>query len=98
MAVHILIGFAIAAGWALSLLIHPFGRCWLCRGRRVHVHGRRVRTCQLCKGTGRRQRTGSRTVHRIRRHVVAEYRRTRALSREQRARETAPGPHQIGGA
>jgi hypothetical protein len=74
MAVHVLIAFGLAAAWVLSLLVHPFGRCWLCRGRRVLVHGRRARSCPLCKGHGRRQRTGSRTVHRIRRQVAAHWR------------------------
>lgn len=64
----------IGAAWVVSLLVHPFGRCPWCRGRRVRVHGRRARRCRLCKGLGRRQRTGSRTVHRIRRQVAAHWR------------------------
>jgi hypothetical protein len=73
MAVHILIGFAIVIAWLLSLLVHPFGKCWRCRGRRVLIvkGARKARTCWACKGAGRRQRTGSRTVHRIRRTVAA---------------------------
>jgi len=74
-----LIVFAAAAAWVLSLLVHPFGRCWLCRGKRVRVvRGRRkARRCRACKGLGRRQRLGSRTVHRIRRQVAAHWRGTR---------------------
>jgi hypothetical protein len=56
--------------WVLSLLVRPFGRCWRCRGKRVVV-SRRRRKARVCKGTGRRQRTGSRTVHRIRRTAAA---------------------------
>ena len=72
-AVHVLIGFGILAAWTGSLLVYPFGKCWRCRGRRVLiVKGRRkARKCWACKGTGRMQRIGSRTVHRIRRTVVA---------------------------
>ena len=69
-----LIVFAIAVAWVLTLLVHPFGRCWLCRGGRVRVKGRKARRCRACKGLGRRQRLGSRTVHRIRRQVAAHWR------------------------
>ena len=69
-----LILFAAAAFWVVTLLVHPFGRCWLCRGGRVRVKGRTARRCRACKGLGRRQRTGSRTVHRIRRQVAAHWR------------------------
>ena len=64
---------AIAAIWVLTLLVKPFGKCWLCRGKRVRIVGgrRKARRCWACKGTGRRQRTGSRTVHRIRRTALA---------------------------
>ena len=65
---------ALAAAWVLSLLVHPFGKCIACRGRRVRVKGRRASRCRLCGGAGRRQRTGSRTVHRIRRQVAAHWR------------------------
>jgi hypothetical protein len=57
--------------WLLSLLIKPFGRCWRCRGRGILIRGRRSRKCWACRGKGRRQRTGSRTVHRIRRAAAA---------------------------
>ena len=69
-----LVIFAIAAVWVLTLLVHPFGKCWLCRGGRVRVQGRKASKCRLCKGAGRRQRLGYRTVHRIRRQVAAHWR------------------------
>jgi hypothetical protein len=69
-----LILFAAAVLWVGSLLVHPFGKCPLCRGRRVRVTGRRAARCRLCSGSGRRQRPGSRTVHRIRRQVAAHWR------------------------
>ena len=79
MAVHILIAFAIAAAWLGSLYVKPFGRCWLCRGKgNLHrKRSRRAPVCPLCKGRKRRQRTGSRTVHRVVRMVRAELARTR---------------------
>ena len=78
-----MIAFLIVAGilvfWQLTLLVKPFGRCWLCRGRgnRVRKGSRRAPKCWLCKGRGRRQRTGSRAVHRVRRVAVRGWRRRR---------------------
>jgi hypothetical protein len=79
MAAHILIASAIAAAWVGSLYVRPFGRCWRCSGRgNLHRRGsRRAPVCPLCKGMKRRQRTGSRTVHRAVRMVRAELARTR---------------------
>ena len=67
----------LAAAWVLSLLVHPFGRCWLCRGKgNIRRKGsRRAPKCRAVQGrSARRQRTGSRTVHRIRRQVAAHWR------------------------
>jgi hypothetical protein len=71
-----LILFAVAVAWVLSLLVKPFGRCWRCGGRgNLRRRGRRrAPKCPLCKGAKRRQRLGSRTVHRIRRQVVSSWR------------------------
>jgi len=79
MAVHILIALALASGWVLSLLVHPFGRCWLCagKGNLRRKRSRRAPKRPLCKGLKRRQRLGSRTVHRIRRQVTAHWREPR---------------------
>ena len=74
MAVHILTGAGLAALWLASLYVKPFGRCFLCWGKGVRVRGRRARKCWLCKGLGRRQRTGSRMLHRTVRHVAANWR------------------------
>jgi hypothetical protein len=74
MALHVLIALGVAAAWVLSLAAKPFGKCWACRGRRIRGRGRR---CRACGGTGRRQRLGSRTVHRIRRQVVTHWRAPR---------------------
>jgi hypothetical protein len=69
-----LILFAAAVLWTASLLVHPFGRCFWCRGQRVRVRGGRTRRCHLCGGSGRRQRLGSKTAHRVRRQVAAHWR------------------------
>jgi hypothetical protein len=71
-----LILFVVASGWVLSLIVHPFGRCCRCWGRgNIRRKGRRrAPKCPLCKGMKRRQRLGSRTVHRIRRQVAANWR------------------------
>ena len=71
-----LLVFGVAAVWAGSLLVHPFGRCWLCRGKGNlrRKRKRRAPVCPLCHGARRRQRLGSRTVHRIRRQVAAHWR------------------------
>jgi len=76
MAGHILIAFAIAAAWLGSLYVRPFGRCWRCGGTgNLHRKGsKRAPVCPLCKGMKRRQRAGSRAVHRIRRQVAAYWR------------------------
>ena len=74
-----LVLFAVAVVWVLSLLLKPFGRCWLCRGKgNLRRKGsRRAPVCPLCKGLKRRQRLGSRTVHRVRRQVAAHWRGAR---------------------
>jgi hypothetical protein len=68
-----LIVFAVLAVWAVSLLVHPFGACWRCggKGNVVRKGRRKAPKCRVCKGKGRRQRTGSRVVHRVRRTAVA---------------------------
>ena len=47
-----LIIFGGVVVWLLSLLVHPFGRCWLCRGEgQIRRKGRRrAPKCPLCRG------------------------------------------------
>jgi hypothetical protein len=88
---HVLIAFVVLAAWVVSLYLHPFGRCPRCRGRRMVIRGRRkprpVR-CWLCKGVGRRQRPGSRTVHR----TVRKIRRELVRQRQERRRVIEEDP------
>jgi hypothetical protein len=71
-----LIVFGAGVLWVASLLVHPFGRCWRCGGRgNLRRKGRRhAPRCPACAGLKRRQRLGSRTVHRVRRQVAAHWR------------------------
>jgi hypothetical protein len=71
-----LIVFCLAVVWIGALVVHPFGRCWWCAGRGNvrRKRKRRAPRCRLCHGAGRRQRLGSRTVHRIRRQVTSHWR------------------------
>ena len=89
----ILIAFAIFALWVLSLWAHPFGRCPKCKGKRMVFKGSkrrsRPRPCRKCKGVGRRQRPGSRLLHRTARRVRRELARQRK-TRQQIAREAQP--------
>ena len=84
---HVLIALAVAAAWLGSLWVHPFGKCIRCRGRRVVMRGTKKRPkpvrCKTCKGIGRRQRTGSRTLHRTVRRIRRE------LDRQRKARRPA---------
>jgi len=67
--------FAVAALSVLSLLVRPFGKCWRCRGKgNIRKGRRRAPKCWACKGLRRRQRLGSKTVHRVRRQVAAHWR------------------------
>lgn len=88
---HFLILFAALALWVLSLYVHPFGKCLRCRGRRMLIHGskrkRRPKRCWLCKGIGRRQRPGSRTVHRTARKIRREIARQRLAKQHAAIRE-----------
>jgi len=74
--------FAVTALWVLSLLVHPFGRCWRCGGKGNLPRNRRGRgrapKCWRCKGKRRIQRAGSKTVHRARALVAAHWRPPKA--------------------
>jgi hypothetical protein len=90
---HVLIAFALVSAWLLSLWVHPFGKCPRCRGRRVVINGRKRKPnpkrpprpvrCKRCKGVGRRQRPGSRTLHRTVRRIRRE------LDRQRKQRQAA---------
>ena len=74
-----LIGSGAAVLWVLTLLVKPFGGCWLCggKGNLRRPGSSRAPVCPLCHGMKRRQRTGSKAVHRVRRQVAAHWRGAR---------------------
>jgi DnaJ-class molecular chaperone len=62
---HLLVFLAIAAGYALFVLVRPAGSCRKCSGWGARAGRRRkVSACGRCGGTGRTFRPGARLVHR----------------------------------
>jgi hypothetical protein len=52
-----LIAAGILAAWIISLYVHPFGKCWRCRGRRVIIRD----GCTVCRWlTDSKKRKGGR--------------------------------------
>jgi hypothetical protein len=84
-----LIVAGVITACAVSLYVHPFGRCGKCKGagRNRGSNARRFGTCKRCGGTGRRQRPGSRLVHRAAWRIRGERARSRARRAEARARD-----------
>ncbi|WP_300614141.1 hypothetical protein [Trebonia sp.] len=63
MAVLILIVIVAAAGYYVSLRIHPFTKCRVCNGGGKHtgsVYTYAHRKCRKCGGSGRKDRLGVR--------------------------------------
>jgi|HubBroStandDraft_1064217.scaffolds.fasta_scaffold388095_2 hypothetical protein len=57
----------LAGAWVIRVWRWPFGPCGKCggSGRNTGSTGRRWGRCRRCKGTGTRQRLGSRPVHKV---------------------------------
>jgi DnaJ-class molecular chaperone len=63
MAILITLGIIVAAGYFISLRIHPLTTCKLCNGGGRHfgsVYTYAHRRCRKCGGSGRRDRLGVR--------------------------------------
>ncbi len=63
MAYLIIIGIIAAVGYYISLRIHPFTKCKLCKGGGRHfgsVYPYAHRRCRKCGGSGRQDRLGVR--------------------------------------
>ncbi len=67
-----LLAAVAAAGWLVSLWLHPFRPCPRCTrhatrrggaGRNRGSSRRRFGTCRRCDGTGRVRRIGAKTIH-----------------------------------
>jgi hypothetical protein len=95
----ILIGLGALAAWAISLYVHPFTRCGRCSGTGVNKgsSGKRFGLCKACGGSRRKQRFGSKTLHRWVQSGSSEWRRQRALKAEQRVAERTRNPRNHGG-
>jgi DnaJ-class molecular chaperone len=64
-AVLIVIAIVAAFGYYVSLRIHPFVKCWLCKGTGRHfgsIYQYSHRKCRKCGGSGRRDRLGTRFI------------------------------------
>jgi DnaJ-class molecular chaperone len=74
----LLIAAALAC-WAVSLYLWPLRPCGKCKGsgRNAGSNPQRFGECKRCGGSGRRQRFGSRTVHRQMLAVRREHGRKR---------------------
>jgi hypothetical protein len=94
----ILAGLVLAAVWAGSLYIHPFTRCGSCGGSGLNKGstGKKFGTCKACGGSRRKQRFGSRTLHRWVQSARTEYQRERARRLERRVEERTRNPRETG--
>lgn len=63
MSIAIIIGIIVAAGYYISLRVHPLTKCKACSGGgrfygRIYTHA--YQRCGKCGGTGRADRLGTR--------------------------------------
>ena len=95
----VLVGLGALGAWALSLYAHPFGPCRKCKATGVNKGsgGKRFGVCKACGGSRRKQRLGSRTLHRWIQSASSEWQRQRALKAEQRVAERTRNPRNHGG-
>ena len=98
MTVLILVALLGLLVWAVSLYVYPFTSCGRCQGSGLNKGstGKRWGTCRACGGSRRKQRFGSRTLHRWVRSTKSEWQRTRALKREERVKERTRNPREVG--
>ena len=89
-----LIILVLAAAWAVSLYAYPFAPCLRCGGSGLKKGstGRRFGLCRRCGGSKRRQRFGSRTLHRWVRAARTEIARSREERRIERVRRRTENP------
>jgi hypothetical protein len=79
-ATDVLFALIALVVWVVSLYLWPFAHCLKCQGsgknRGSKTRGRgRYGQCRRCKGTGRRNRIGAKTVHRGRVSLAERRRR-----------------------
>jgi hypothetical protein len=94
-----LVMFATGAllAYAASLYKFPFRPCGWCKGtgRNRGSNARRFGHCWRCHGTGRVQRLGSRTVHRLAWALRGEVGRARARRASERAARRSAHPRDL---
>jgi hypothetical protein len=90
----LLIILILLAAWAGSLYLWPFRPCLRCggTGRNKGSTGKRFGLCKACGGSGRRQRFGSRTLHRWARSARTEIARGREKRRIERVKRRTENP------
>ncbi len=98
MSAAILVALLMLLAWLVSLYVYPFTGCGRCHGTGLNKgsNGKRFGTCKRCGGSRRRQRIGSRALHRWVRSTKSEWQRTRALKREERVKERTRNPREVG--
>jgi DnaJ-class molecular chaperone len=65
MAVLLVTAAIIAAGYLISLRLHPLMNCGRCKGTNKHrgaIYSYAYRPCRRCKGSGRKRRLGARVL------------------------------------
>ncbi len=63
MTILIIVGLIAAAGYYISLRVHPLTKCKMCNGGGRHfgsVYKNAQRRCRKCGGSGRLDRLGTR--------------------------------------
>lgn len=93
MAVLLLLLIVLAA-WGGSLYLWPFRPCLRCGGTGLNKGstGKRFGFCRACGGSKRRQRFGSRTLHRWVRATRTEIGRSREKRRIERVKRRTENP------
>jgi hypothetical protein len=90
----ILIGFAVAAGYLLSLYAKPIRRCPRCEGsgaQRTSTGRPTGRICGRCRGTGRIRRIGATAVHRFYWSALGDHQREHRRADRDRQHTDHPG-------
>jgi hypothetical protein len=93
----VMIGAGVIVLYAASLYKYPFRPCAWCKGtgRNRGSNARRYGHCWRCRGTGRVQRLGSRTVHRLAWAIRGEMSQARARRAAKRAAERSMHPRDL---
>ena len=63
MGIVIIIGILVVAGYWISLRVHPYAKCRVCKGSGRHfgsMYKNTLRRCRKCGGSGRQDRLGVR--------------------------------------